>query len=171
MGAERRDTVRPRTAVIIAEGLVAGVVAHLGIALILAIADLLTGRSLLFTPNLLGSVLLEGSGGCDVAPQLTTLLAYTSIHLSTLAGFGILGSYLIQASEQRPILWFGALLLFIGVAWHLTAAVLTLLGPVGDCVGLWWIVTASFTGALAMAAYLWRAHAPLRARLHDDQYA
>jgi hypothetical protein len=164
--------MQPKTALVIAEGLVAGLLAHLAIAVVLMIGDLVSGHPALFTPAVLGGVLLEGiQEACQAPIRATTILAYASVHLLTLAGFGLLASYLMRSSEERPFLWFGALLTFVFVAWHLAAAVLILLGPVRGCISLWWVVGASFAGALAMARYLWRAHPRLRERLGSDRYA
>jgi hypothetical protein len=164
--------MQAKTALVIAEGVVAGLLAHLAIAVVLLIGDLVSGHPALFTPALLGGALLEGTReACQAPLRATTLLAYASIHLLALTAFGLLASYLMRSSEERPFLWFGALLTFVVVAWHLEAAVLFLLGPVRGCISLWWIVGASFAGALAMARYLWRAHPRLRERLRTDQYA
>ena len=164
--------MKARTASIIAEGLVAGVLAHIAIALVLGLADLVAGRWLFYTPTLLGRVMLDGAGpGCQVAPGATVLLAYTSIHLITLALFGFLASWLIHGSEERPVLWSGALFVFIFVAWHLSAAVLGLLARVQECLSLWPPTLAGFAGALAMAAYLWRLRPGLREALRDERYA
>ncbi len=164
--------MQARRASIIAEGVVAAVVAHIAIALVLILSDLVAGRWLLYTPTLLGRVLLDGGvQGCQAPPGATILLAYTSIHLVALAAFGFLASWLIHGSEQRPILWFGALFVFIFVAWHLSAAVLELLGELPECLSLWAPTAAGFAGALAMAAYLWRSHPRLSRALRDDRYA
>ena len=161
-----------RRANILAEGMVAGILAHITIALILVLADLFAGRWLFYTPSLVGLVLLEGGApGCLVAPSATILLAYTSVHLITLTGFGILASWLMHGSQERPGLWFGALFLFLFVAWHLPAAVLGLLGRVQECLSLWPATLAGFGGALAMAAYLWRSHPGLREALRGERYA
>ena len=59
--------MQARTATRIAEGLIAGVVAHVAIAFVLGAADLIAGRWILYTPALLGSVLLEGGEqGCRI---------------------------------------------------------------------------------------------------------
>lgn len=114
--------MQARTATRIAEGLVAGVVAHVAIAFVLGLADFIAGRWILYTPALLGSVLLEGGGeGCQIPLRATSFLAYTSIHLITLTLFGLAASWLVRGSEERPILWFGALLTFVMLAWHLPA--------------------------------------------------
>jgi hypothetical protein len=164
--------MKAKTAAIIAEGLVAAVVAHVTIALVLAVADLFAGRWLFYTPTLVGRVLLQGAGqGCDIAPDGTILLAYTSVHLVTLTLFGFLAAWLVSGSEGQPALWYGALFVFIFVAWHLTAAVLGLLGRVQECVSLWPPTVAGFVGALAMARYLWRSHPGLRQVLRGERYA
>lgn len=163
--------MQARTAGTIAEGLVAGVLAHMAIAVVLALGDLFSGRWLFYTPTLVGRVLLEGGGeGCQVAPGATILLAYSSIHLAALTLFGLLAAWLVYGSEQRPALWSGALFVFIFVAWHLSAAVLGLLGRVQECVSLWPPTLAGFAGALAMAAYLWRSHPGLRQALRGERY-
>jgi hypothetical protein len=46
--------MQARRANIIAEGLVAGVVAHIAIALVLILSDLVAGRWLFYTPTLAG---------------------------------------------------------------------------------------------------------------------
>jgi hypothetical protein len=164
--------MRAKPARVVAEGVVAGVAGHLGIAVILIVGDLTAGRSMFSTPALLGSVLLEGTrAACDVAVRAEPVLAYTSVHLAALIGLGLLASVLIHASERHPVFWLGALFVFIFVAWHMTGAVLGLLAPVQGCFSLWWIAIASAVGAAAMAAYLWRAHPGLRQQLRDERYA
>jgi asparagine N-glycosylation enzyme membrane subunit Stt3 len=116
-------------------------------------------------------VLLEGAEGCQVAPSLTIILAYSSVHLVALTLFGFLGSWLMHGSEQQPSLWFGALMVFIVAAWHLTAAVLGVLGPVQGCISLWPPTLAGFAGALAMAAYLWISHPAIHRALRGERYA
>lgn len=161
-----------RRANIIAEGVVAGLLAHLAIALVLVLADLFTGRGLLYTPMLMGTVLLEGAPqGCRVTRGATILLAYTTVHLTVLMLFGLLASWLVHGSEQRPRLWFGALFTFIFVAWHLPATVLGELGRVQECLSLWPPLLGGFAGALAMAVYLWRSHPRLRRELRGERYA
>ncbi len=162
----------PKRARIIAEGVVAGILGHLGIALTLMIADLAAGRWILFTPALLGSVLLEGARDVtQVSLRAEPVLAYSSIHLVVMIGFGLIASLLIHLSERRPILWLGTLFLFLFVAWHLTGAVLTLLGPVQGDLSPGWVLVASGVGAGAMAAYLWREHAGLVRRLRGERFA
>lgn len=77
----------------------------------------------------------------------------------------------LKASGQRPALWFGALLTFVVVAWHLVDVVLGIVAPARDCVSLWVVMGAGFAGALAMAGYLGRAHPRMRRLLHGDRYA
>ena len=89
----------------------------------------------------------------------------------TLTLFGFLASGLMHGSQERPILWFGALCVFVFVAWHLSAAVLGLLGQVQECLSLWPPTLAGFAGALVMAAYLWRSHPGLRQALRGERYA
>jgi hypothetical protein len=164
--------VQAKRANIVADGLVAGILAHVAIALVLVFSDLFAGRWLLYTPTLVGTVLLEGGRqGCQVTPSATVLLAYTSVHLTTLILFGFLASWLVQGSQERPILWFGALCVFIFVAWHVSAAALGLLGQAQECLSLWPATLAGFAGALAMAGYLWRSHPGLRKALRGDRYA
>jgi hypothetical protein len=157
---------------LLTRGLVAGVVAHLGIAVVLAAGDLISGRSWLFTPSLLGEVLFRGTpDACEVKGGLTPLLAYAAVHFVILVAFGVLAAFLIRKSEERPGLWFGAWLVYFVVAWHLGGAVVIMLGPVRGCVPLGWFFAASVAGAGAMAAYLLRHHPRLRGALHDDRYA
>jgi hypothetical protein len=163
--------LKARRANVVAEGLVAGILAHLAIALVLVVADLAGGRWFFYTPTLVGRVLLEGSRECQASPSAIILLAYTSIHLVVLSLFGMLASWLVSSSEERPGLWFGALFVFIFVAWHLPAAVLGVLGGVLECRSLWPPTIAGFAGALAMAVYLWRSHPRLRKVLRGDRYA
>jgi hypothetical protein len=164
--------MQARTATTLTQGVTAGIVAYVAIALVLGGLDLLGGRGVLYSPALLGSVLLEGGAdGCQLQFRSSGFWAYTSIHLVMLMLFGLLAGWLIRGSEERPTLWFGALLTFVMVAWHLTGAVLGLLAPVQACLSLWSVTAAGFAGALAMAAYLWWTHPRLRRALRGERYA
>lgn len=161
-----------RTTSVLAQGLIAAVAAHVAIAAVLIIGDLVSGRTAMSTPSLLGEVLLGGTNdACEVRGGPTPLLSYAAIHFATLAVLGVLASYLVQKSEEHPGLWFGAWFVFFFVAWHLGGAVVTLLAPVRGCISLGWVFGASFAGAAAMAAYLWWRHPRLRRDLRDDRYA
>jgi len=164
--------MKERTASVIAHGMVAALVAHLVVALVLVVGDLGSGRAALYTPALLGAALLDGvQDTCEARVAATNLLAYAAVHFAALLGLGVLASQLIQKSEERPALWFGAWLVFFFVAWHLGGAVVVLLGPVQGCLSLAWIFSASIAGAAGMAIYLWQAHPRLRLLLRTDRYA
>jgi hypothetical protein len=156
----------------VTEGIIAGLIGHLGLAAVVALADLSAGRSLLFTPSLLGSVLFGGAvDACRVAIGPTPVLAYFAVHLPVMLAFGVLASFLVRESERHPTLWFLALLTFITVGWHLAGAVVLMLGPVTGCLSLGWIFAASGVAAAAMATYLVARHRALRRSLADDRYA
>lgn len=163
--------MRAQVARTLIDGVAAGLAAQVGIGVVLAAVDLAAGRSALFTPTLLGTALFEGvRDGCSVTVAPEPLLAYFAVHVGFLMAFGVLASWLVHLSERTPGLWFLALLSFVTVAWHLTGAVLALLGEVRGCVSLGWIAVASAAGAVAMAGYLVVSHRKLRRELADDRY-
>src|SRR5437867_8834363 len=89
---------------ILLDGLFAGTIGALAVALWFLLLDAIAGRPL-YTPALLGGVLLQGSS--PVAWEVTIaplpIAVYTAFHFVVFIAFGVLASYLMSLFEQFPI--------------------------------------------------------------------
>jgi hypothetical protein len=153
------------TARVYREGMIAGVLGALAIALWFLVLDTLSGRPL-WTPTVLGTVLFRGGAGLtapeSVAVSAEMVLMFTWVHGLVFVALGGLVAHLLAHVERHPGSGFGVLLLFvifqfgfIGAATIFAAPVLRLLSP-------WSILVANLLAAAAMAAYFRECHPALR---------
>jgi hypothetical protein len=151
---------------IVLDGLFAGMIGALLVALWFLVLDLVAGQPL-HTPALLGTVLLHGGAaaaqGVTVAPL--EVVAYTAFHFLAFIGVGILLSYLMTLFEQFPIVGFVLLVLFV----CLEVGFLVLDAALGaQLVGQlrgWTVIVANLLAAAGMAIYLWKRHPGIKPRL------
>lgn len=153
---------------IIREGLVAGAIGAIAVAVWFLALDAARGQ-ILFTPAAFGSAVLSGARGvAEVQITAATVLGYTGIHVLAFLLLGFLASALAVAAEKNPPLILGFVLLFavievffIGI---MAIAANWLLGALA-----WWtIVVANLVAAAAMGAYLWFEHPVLQEELTHD---
>jgi hypothetical protein len=143
---------------IIADGVMAGLLGGLIIALWFFIFDAVSGHPLQ-TPALLAAALLHGS---HVAVPLTgsawTLVAeYTLAHFAVFALLGAAGALLIAGAERHPEL-FGTLLIFTIAFEVFFIALIILAGPAAAAATPWWKIIAGNLMATAgmLGFFLWR---------------
>ncbi len=154
-GAPRKEG----TAEMLLDGLFTGMIGALAVALWFLVLDLAAGRPL-YTPALLGAVLLHGSVGASqqvvVAPL--EVAAYTAFHFLVFIAFGLVLSYLMTLFERFPIMFFVLLVLFVSLQvgfLGLDAALgASLLGKLRT----WAVVIANLLAAAGMVLYQWRRH-------------
>jgi len=147
------------TSEILLDGLVAGIIGALLVAGWFLVLDLMAGRAL-YTPALLGRVLLYGSGiaAKTVAIEAIPIAAYTAFHFAAFIGIGIALSYLMTLFERFPIMFFVLLVLFVclqvGFFFMDAALGAQLMGRLKS----WTVLIANLLAAAGMALYLWRRH-------------
>jgi hypothetical protein len=141
------------------DGLFAGMIGALAVAVWFLILDILAGRPL-YTPALLGTVLLHGgkaaAAGVAIAPL--EVAAYTAFHFISFMAVGLLFSYLMTLFERFPIVGFVLLVLFLCLQLGFFVLDVILGASLTGQLRGWTIVVANLLAAGAMAAYLWKRH-------------
>ena len=143
------------------EGLIAGTLGAVTIALWFLILDLLQGAPL-YTPNVLGTALFHGEVGFDMPAHLPLSLgrvvAFTGGLWLVFTVIGVVASRLLGMAERNPDLGFGVLLLFVLFEGGFLGAAMMFAEPVLH--GLAWkaVFIGNLVAALAMGGYLWRRH-------------
>jgi hypothetical protein len=144
-----------------AEGIRAGLVGAVTIALWFAILDGLNGRWL-FTPTVLGTAIFHGGAGLDdpatLTPSLEMTLSFTWIHVLVFVLLGMAAARLLLLAEDDSHLGFGILLLFFVFEFGFVGACMLFAEPVLQALAWPAIVVGNLLAALAMAATFWLGH-------------
>lgn len=150
---------------VIREGLFAGLIGAISVAIWFLVLDLVRGQ-VLFTPAALGSAVLYGARGV-AAVQITaaTVLGYTVLHVAAFLMLGFLASTLAVAAERRPELILGLVLLFVVLEAAFIGFVAIAANWLLGALEWWTIAVANLIAAAAMGAYLWNEHPILQAEL------
>lgn len=155
---------------IVREGLVAGAVGAVVVALWFLAFDLARGDPF-FTPGALGSAVFLGARDVDgVAVTFWTVTGYTVLHLAFFMLVGLVASGIVREAEDAPPLLLAGVLLFVvfqALFFGLLAVVAEfLLGPLA-----WWsIAIGNLLAVLAMGWYFWLKHPGLKASLAADPF-
>jgi hypothetical protein len=143
---------------IIADGVMAGLLGGLIIALWFLIFDAVNGHPL-HTPAALAAALLHGGRGPVMlnGTAWTLVGEYTLAHFAVFAVLGAIGALLIDGAERHPEL-FGTLLIFTIAFEVFFIALVMLAGPAAGAAMPWWKIIAGNLMATAgmLAFFLWR---------------
>jgi hypothetical protein len=147
------------------EGIVAGVLGALAVALWFLVLDTLHGRPF-YTPTVLGTALF-GRGVWPatleaLTPSFEMVAMFTWVHVLAFAVLGVVVSRLIVKVERNPSLGFGFVLLFVILEAGFTVAVMIVAEPVLRTLTWAAIMVANLLAAAAMAGYFWLRHPTLR---------
>lgn len=149
----------------ISHGFVAGLIGFAAVAAVFAAANIVAGRSPLYTAALLGASLSRAvTDPAQLPVTAMNVLAYTGLHLAVFLALGVAASALAVMADQGWQLWFVALFFFIFITFHLIAAVQVLAAPVQSVMPAVEIWGAGLAASAAMGAYLAWVHPRLRAR-------
>jgi hypothetical protein len=144
---------------VLLDGLFTGMIGALAVALWFLLLDVVNGRPL-YTPALLGTVLLHGShaAAADVVIAPVEIAAYTAFHFVAFIVVGTVLSYLFTLFERFPIMFFVILVLFLSLQvgfFFLNLALGTqLLGKLSA----WSVVVGNVLAAAGMALFQWKRH-------------
>jgi len=144
---------------ILLDGLFTGMIGALAVALWFLVLDVSAGRPL-YTPALLGSVLLHGSAAAaqNITIEPIVVAAYTAVHFLIFIAIGIGLSYLMNVFERFPIMFFVLLVLFLSLQVGFFALDLALGAELLGKLRPWTVVVANLLAAAGMALYQWRRH-------------
>jgi hypothetical protein len=144
------------------DGLIAGTVGYVAVALFFVVLNLAAGNPALYTAALLGESVFAGArdaSALTLDPGL--VLAFNGVQLVALLAFGLFASWLVYETELHPGFWYLAFFLFMGATVAGYAAVLVMTVLIGGLVPVWQVVASALVGALAVSGYLLAAHRPL----------
>lgn len=164
------DTATPvpsSTASLYQEGIVAGVLGAIAVALWFLVLDSLSGRPF-WTPTVLGTALFRHGSGLDNPQTLPVsfemVLMFSWVHGMVFAALGGLVARLLGYAERHPSAGFGVLLLFVVFQFGFIAVATVFAEPVLRALSAWSILVANLVAAAAMTAFLWRRHPLLEVR-------
>jgi hypothetical protein len=151
---------RPSASDILLDGLFTGMIGALAVALWFLVLDLAAGRPL-YTPSLLGSVLLDRSGAAAASEVVIAPLpvaAYTALHFVAFVVAGVVFSYLMTLFDRFPIMFFVILVLFLCFQVGFFALDQALGTRLMGKLGPWTVIVANLLAAAGMALYMWKRH-------------
>jgi hypothetical protein len=143
------------------DGIVAGVLAALAVAVWFLLVDVTRGRPL-YTPSVLGTALF-GRGAplptLQTSPvALDMVLMFTWVHGLVFAALGGVAARLLAVAERSPHVGFGIILLFVIFEAGFTVAAYLIAAPVIHALTWPAVLVANLLAAAVMAGYLWWRH-------------
>jgi hypothetical protein len=147
------------------EGMIAGALGALTIAVWFLLVDSLAGRPL-WTPTVLGTAIFRGGAGLGTPETLTVslemVLMFTWVHVLVFVGLGGIAARLLAYAERHPSSGFGVLLLFVVFQFGFIVAATIFVAPVLRVLAPWSVLVANLLAAAAMTAYFRWRHPGLR---------
>lgn len=152
--APRRSTLQ--------DTLLTGLVGAGIVALWFLLLDLMRGQ-IFFTPAALGSAFFLGARGIeDVEVTAATVIGYTLVHIVAFLAVAFIAVQLMRAAEREPRAWLGVVLLFVTLEVFVLGMLSIVASWLLEALSLWTVAIANVLAALAMGAFLWRAHPAMR---------
>lgn len=151
---------------ILEQGVVAGVLGHVTVAIIFALTNLAGGRSLLYTPALLGASFFYGlTDPAQLDIRAAYVFAYNGTHLLVFLALGMIGSWLASVADRGWQLWYVAAFFFMFVAFHVFGFIQLLALPLRESFSDLTLWASGLAAMAVMVTYFVANHAPLRAQL------
>jgi hypothetical protein len=153
--------MNPADRSVLREGIVAGLIGAVVVALWFFVFDLLRGRPFL-TPTLLGSFVFFGvNTPVGMQPALGPILGYTVLHGLAFVAFGVMAATMMAMSEREPALFVAFVVLFAAFEVFFFG-VLSVLGQGLQAALVWWsVLVGNLLASVAMLWYFFRAHRAL----------
>ena len=146
------------------EGMIAGLIAAVTIAVWFLLFDVFQGRPF-FTPNVLGTALFGGKEGLASLENLPisfqVVLTFTWVHGLAFVVFGVAAAWLVHLAERDPNYGFGILLLLVVIGFGLISVNLVLAEAILRHLALPVILVGNLLAAAAMAGYFRHRHPDL----------
>jgi hypothetical protein len=143
------------------EGISAGLVGAVTIAVWFFVLDLFNGRPF-YTPNMLGNALFGRSIEIEQLRSLPisveTVVVYTWVHALTFCVIGGVASRLLALAERNINFGFGILLLFVIFAFGFVGLAFLFAEPILHALTWSAVLMGNLLAAAAMGVYFWRHH-------------
>lgn len=158
--------MHPHTQKVLAAGLYAGLIGYGTVVVVVAVLNLLAGRSPFYTAALFGAALFYGltdPATLVVAPG--PVLSYNMVHLLAFLGLGMGASWLVALAERYPTAQYLVLVTFIFIAFHVYAFLALLATPLLGGEAWWHVGVGTLAAAVLMGWYLWRRYPLIKREL------
>lgn len=150
------------------EGVAAGLLGALTVAVLFLARDLLLGVPLL-TPSVLGQVVLQGASVPVTDRALPGAVAgYTAVHIILFVIFGMLLAGAARTATAQPSFRFAVVMLFIFFEFFFSGIAYMYFEATSALFPLTLVLLANLLALAVMAWYLWRHHPALRRAVHRD---
>jgi hypothetical protein len=154
------------TARLYQEGMIAGVIGAIAVAVWFLLLDTAAGRPL-YTPTVLGTAIFRRSALASpetLSVSLEMVGMFTWVHMLVFAALGGIASRLLGMVERNPSWGFGLLLFAVVFEFGFLAAALVFATPVLRLIPWPSVLVANLLAAAAMSAYFWWRHPRLVVR-------
>ena len=150
--------MKPERARVLSEGLAAGLLGYLVIALFFGSLHLFTGQSLFHTAAALGEGLVSHDASIVGGVAAGSVIAFNGVHMMSFVLFGVIAAWLVSRAERNP--GFFIVMLFLGLAGFFYSLSGFLGFSIDRPLAPSWITVAlaNLIAGLFMAGYLFRAH-------------
>ena len=158
----------PERARVLSEGLVAGLLGYVVIALFFGSLHLFTGQSLFHTAAALGSGLVSHDASIVGGAQAGSVIAFNGVHMISFVFFGMIAAWLVSRAERNP--GFFIVMLFLGLAGFFYSLSGFLGFSIDQPLAPSWptVALANVLAGLFMAGYLFRVHPGLWAVIRES---
>jgi hypothetical protein len=145
------------------EGVVAGTLGAVTVALWFFVIDLFQGRPL-HTPMVLASALLYGEANTALEGSLALRLTvgFTFIHWLAFTALGGFAAWMLGVAERNANLGFGVLLLFAFMEVGFLAVVAIFTQSVFQALSWQMVLVGNLLATAVMGLYFWRRHAHMK---------
>jgi len=153
---------------LLADGLAAGIIGYATVIVVMGSIDLLSGRSLFYTPALFGATIfygLDDPAALVVAPG--PVFAYNMLHLVAFLLIGMVTAWAVALAERYPTVQYLVLVMLVFVAFHVYAGLLLFAQPLLGTAGWWKLGLGSLAAAVTMGGFLLRRHGLLRREMRE----
>ncbi|MEJ2483309.1 MAG: hypothetical protein P8049_09420 [Gemmatimonadota bacterium] len=149
----------------LSEGLVAGLLGYVSIALFFGILHLVTGQSIFRTAETLGDPLVSHRSAVIGGTAAGSVIAFNGIHLLAFLLFGLIAAWLVSRSETNP--GYFLLMLFVGLAGFFYSLSGFLGFSIDRPYAPSWVAVAAanLLAGLLMSSYLLRSHPGLWSKI------
>ncbi len=160
MSPAQHDTA---SSVLSYEGVVAGTLGAVTVALWFFVIDMFQGQPL-YTPTVLATALLSGEPNTTVAgaQAMRLTIGFTFVHWLLFTALGGFASWMLGVAERNANLAFGILLLFVFMEIGFLAVVAIFAQPVMQVLSWQMVLIGNLLATAIMGFYFWRRHAHMK---------
>jgi hypothetical protein len=160
--------MQSRHAQALTQGVICGLIGYGTVAILMAMMNVLAGRSPFFTAAAFGGALFYGlTDLASLRIWVGPVLAYNGFHLLVFLVLGIVSTFVTLWVERKPVFFYLALNGFLIVGFLVFGGFLMFTQTIREAISPWALLTVSLIAAAAMAAYLLVTHRLLRRELRD----